>query len=205
MDTPRFLPDADFPAYTYVPGRTPHPVSDPAGHMFGEVPQRAELIVDDWPRCRAYLRGIDLFNHGYYWEAHEDWESLWHAAGRTGSVADFLKGLIKLAAAGVKSLEGSAAGRTRHAARAAELFRHVATSLEPTIRGSEATMMGLSLQQLAAFAEQASEGDRSCQEVDLQAIDSQGVDSRVRPTFPFVLIPEDVESQQTESDNDDDR
>ncbi|TGQ49534.1 DUF309 domain-containing protein, partial [Mesorhizobium sp. M1C.F.Ca.ET.210.01.1.1] len=24
--------------------------------------------------------GIDLFNHGYYWEAHEAWEPLWHAA-----------------------------------------------------------------------------------------------------------------------------
>ncbi|MER9222262.1 DUF309 domain-containing protein [Mesorhizobium sp. M0644] len=23
---------------------------------------------------------IDLINHGYYWEAHEAWEPLWHAA-----------------------------------------------------------------------------------------------------------------------------
>ncbi len=195
MDIPRFLPEIGFPPYTYVPGRTPHPVSDPAGHLFGEEPERAELIVDDWPQCRAYLRGIDLFNHGFYWEAHEVWESLWHAAGRTGPVANFLKGLIKLAAAGVKSLEGSAAGRTRHAARASELFRHVAKSFEPAAHGSEATMMGLSLCQLEAFAEQAVKGDIGC----------RSVDSQVCPTFPFVLIPEDVESQHTESDNDDGR
>jgi predicted metal-dependent hydrolase len=66
---------------------------------------------------------MDLFNHGYYWEAHEAWESLWHAAGRTGPVADFLKGLIKLAAAGVKVAEGNQDGARSHAKRAAELFR----------------------------------------------------------------------------------
>ncbi len=52
--------------------------------MHGEEPQPAELIVDDWLRCRDYLRGIDLFNHGYYWEAHEVWEGLWHTAGHRG-------------------------------------------------------------------------------------------------------------------------
>lgn len=195
MDTPRFLPDVDFPPYTYVPGHTPHPVSDPAGHLFGKEPEQAELIVDDWPRCRTYLRGIDLFNHGYYWEAHEVWESLWHAAGRTGPVADFLKGLIKLAAAGVKSLEGSGAGRTRHAARAAELFRHVSQDLERTAHGSEPTMMGLSLRQLVASAGQVGKSGSSC----------NSVDSRVRPTLPIALIPEPAMSHRTESEDDNDR
>ncbi|MER9856292.1 DUF309 domain-containing protein [Mesorhizobium sp. M0098] len=32
--------------------------------------------------------GIDLFNHGYYyWEAHEAWEPLWHAANEARSTA----------------------------------------------------------------------------------------------------------------------
>jgi len=64
----------------------------------------------NWQASAEYLRGIELFNHGYYWESHEVWESLWHAAGRTGPIADFLKGLIALAAAGVKVREGKAAG-----------------------------------------------------------------------------------------------
>ena len=34
-------------------------------------------------------------------KSHVAWESLWMACGRKGAVADFLKGLIKLAAAGV--------------------------------------------------------------------------------------------------------
>ena len=63
-----------------------------------------------------------LFNAGYYWEAHESWESLWHAHGRRGPTAELLQGLIKLAAAGVKVREGRPAGVRTHASRAARLF-----------------------------------------------------------------------------------
>jgi len=86
----------------------------------------AALVPQSWQDSAEYLFGVDLFNHAYYWESHEAWESLWHVAGRTGPVATFLKGLIKLAAAGVKSREGVIRGVTRHAARAAELFSIVA-------------------------------------------------------------------------------
>ncbi len=75
---PRFLPERAFPPYTYVPGQAPHPIRDPAGHMHGVEPEPAELHVEDWWNCTEYLWGIDLFNHGYYWEAHEVWEGLWH-------------------------------------------------------------------------------------------------------------------------------
>jgi hypothetical protein len=63
-----------------------------------------------------------LFNAGYYWEAHEVWEGLWHANGRRGATADVLKGLIKLAAAGVKVREGQQHGVRTHARRAGESF-----------------------------------------------------------------------------------
>ena len=119
---PRFTPDVPLPPYTFVPGRAPHPVSDPAGHSFGAKPERpAAPDPARWRECRAYLRGLDLFNHGYYWEAHEVWEGLWHACGQTGPIAAFLQGLIKLAAAGVKVREGVPEGVRSHADRAAEL------------------------------------------------------------------------------------
>jgi predicted metal-dependent hydrolase len=63
---------------------------------------------------------VELFNAGYYWEAHEVWEGLWHARGRKGATADLLRGLIKLAAAGVKIREGQEHGVRTHARRAAE-------------------------------------------------------------------------------------
>jgi uncharacterized protein len=129
---PRLVPQEPFPPYAYVSGHFPHPVSDPAGHSHG-MPreQLAPLDPGRWQECRPYLRGLDLFNHGYYWEAHEVWEGLWHACGRTGTLAAFLKGLIKLAAAGVKAREGRPEGVRSHARRAGNLLRAVCEQLEP--------------------------------------------------------------------------
>ncbi|MES2790917.1 MAG: DUF309 domain-containing protein [Planctomycetota bacterium] len=118
-------PDSEvpLPAYTHIPGVTPHPLGDPQGHSFGQV--HAACPAPDWPsllECDLFQHGRRLFNAGYYWEAHEAWEGVWIAVGRAGLVADFVKGLIKLAAAGVKVREGSAVGAQRHLARAEELF-----------------------------------------------------------------------------------
>ena len=126
----RLVPDEPFPPYAFVPGRFPDPTSDPAGHSFGTNPALPSKVgPDQWQACRPYLYGIDLFNGGYYWESHVAWESLWMACGRKGVVADFLKGLIKLAAAGVKALEAKPGGVKSHSSRAAELWRRVIRSL----------------------------------------------------------------------------
>jgi hypothetical protein len=112
-----------------VPGVAPHPTSDPRGHSYGaRHPIVQPLDETSFATNQNYLYAIDLFNHGFYWEAHEEWEGLWHAAGRTGPTADFLKGLIKLAAAGVKLREGRAAGVKQHAQRSAELITLAAAS-----------------------------------------------------------------------------
>ena len=146
--TPRLLQQRPLPPYSYVPGHTPHPVRDPAGHSFGSEPPQAAVAADmDWRDCEPYLWGIDLFNCGFYWEAHESWEAVWLACGRTGRVAALVQGLIKLAAAGVKLREGNARGVCRHAGRACELL------LESVRRDSD-TVWGLSPTQLAMAAEQ---------------------------------------------------
>lgn len=130
----RFLPDEPFPPSPYVPGRTPRPPKDSPGEpSAGEVVLPPPFDPVCWRDSRSFLRGVDLFNGGFYWEAHEEWERLWHAAGRFGPTADFLKGLIKLAAAGVKAYEQRPAGVRRHAQRALELWWPFApqTNLEP--------------------------------------------------------------------------
>lgn len=115
---PRLAPEIPLPPYAYVRGQYPHPTRDRAGHSFGNAPKfRAQPAPDRWEACRPYLYGIDLFNHGYFWEAHEVWEGLWHASGRKGRTADFLKGLIALAAARLKLREGAERGVRQHAAR----------------------------------------------------------------------------------------
>jgi uncharacterized protein len=115
------------PLYTYVPGQTPHPVSDPRGHAFGHQTVPAPPLDPQHPeQSPEWCEAVALFEAGYYWEAHEAWESLWHAAGRSGPVATCLKGLIKWAAAGVKAREGRPEGVRRHGTRALELLRSVA-------------------------------------------------------------------------------
>ena len=110
------------PPYTYVPGRAPHPIGDPRGHGCAGPELSCGCSMDGWMRLESYEWAVRLFNHGYFWEAHESWEELWLLEGRKGPTADFLKALIKLAAAGVKLYEGNLAGVHRHAARAKELL-----------------------------------------------------------------------------------
>ncbi len=101
-----------FPAYRYVPGRTPHPLRDPDGHSAGtgHRPPPVPLDPDAWSASADYLHGIDLFNHGYYWEAHEALEGLWVAAGRETPLGRGLQGLIQIAVGQLKRLQGHGTG-----------------------------------------------------------------------------------------------
>lgn len=140
---PRYAPAISLPPYSYVPGHDlPHPVNDPRGHLYTQAHQAHEppispsvlssLPTDPVSRRHALAAtlaaapewrfALDLLNGGFYWEAHEAWESFWHALGRTTSEALFVQGLIHLAAACVKIREGRPAGVTRHTQRARELL-----------------------------------------------------------------------------------
>jgi hypothetical protein len=110
----------ELPAYSYVPGG---PWPHPSRNSEALVPRAVRAVSDaDWCLSALHRRGIRLFNAGYYWEAHEAWETLWHAEGRKGAIADLLRGLIKLAAAGVKVRERQPHGIVTHAKRAADMF-----------------------------------------------------------------------------------
>jgi len=123
MSRPRWLPEKNFPPYAYLPGRHPHPVRDPMGHSYHvePMPVAAEASLGS----DIFFWGLDLFNHGYYWEAHEAWEGLWQVADRRGQSRTLFKGLILLSAAGVKIREGKHAAAVRHAERAAGLLRRL--------------------------------------------------------------------------------
>jgi hypothetical protein len=110
-----------------VPGGAfPHPKRDPEGHAFGVTEREvAALEPDRWRSNEDYRFGFDLFNRGYYWEAHEVWEDVWNASGRQGTVSEMLKGLIKLAAAGVKVRQGQPSGVVKHASRVIDHFDRV--------------------------------------------------------------------------------
>lgn len=168
----RYAPEIPFPSYTFVPGRQPHPTHSPEGHSFGVEPDDPEPPeLDRWRDSPLYLHGVDLFNYGYYWEAHEAWEGLWHACGHIGRRADFLKGLIKLAAAGVKVREGQMHGVQAHAHGALELFDHVYR-----LWGQD-RFMGLSLLDLMNFA----------RELAAHPFVKSVPDEEISPVFDFYL------------------
>jgi len=176
-DPPRLVPEMPFPSYAFVPGYFPHPLSNPQGHSFGSQLEHYRCPEPtNWQACRPFLRGVDLFNYGYYWEAHEVWEGLWNACGRSGITAGFLKGLIKLAAAGVKFRQGVIKGVHTHSERAAALFCETAASLEK----SEPRYLGLQLSELISFAHTLA---------DCPAIKSGPAPLPVEVVFDFVLSP----------------
>ena len=99
----RYQPGRTFPPYAFLPGRDPHPTRDSRGHSFGrEEPAPPWLPPARWRENADYLWGIDLYNHGFLWEAHEAWEGLWHLAKHDARQAAFLQGLIQCAAASLK-------------------------------------------------------------------------------------------------------
>lgn len=147
-EIPRYQPDFSLPPYAYVPGHHPHPHRHPSGHKMATIPDLpATADLSEWQQNRVYLAGIDLFNHGYYWEAHEQWEALWHLTDRQSAEADFYCGLIKLAASGVKIREGKMRGAQRHAERARNLFDEIVQKYEVPQVG------GLRLHELTGFCD----------------------------------------------------
>jgi predicted metal-dependent hydrolase len=165
----RYAPAIALPPYGYVPGHDlPHPVNDPAGHLFaGERPSHeppiAAGVIAGLPTAPVARRraltavlaanprwryALDLFNGGFSWEAHEAWEGFWLELGRTSPEARFVQGLIHLAAAAVKIREGKPAGVTRHARRARELLGDLAGADDRELLGLRATSLAALLDEL---------------------------------------------------------
>lgn len=165
----------NLPPYTYVPGGPfPHPIREPGGHSFGHrSPAVPPIDEESWRSSEPYLRGIELFHHGYYWEAHEAWEPLWHALGRKGPGADAIKALIKLAAAGVKVREGQPHGVVTHAARAGDL-------LDGVIREVGGRLFGLDLGEVRRFAREVA---------GRPPTDASGEGAAVAVVFDFAIRP----------------
>ena len=93
-----------FPAYRFIPGKAPHPTRDPQGHSYGiEELELESFDPQRWSDCEPYLYGVDLFNHRYWWEAHEAWEQVWKCAGRHTRTGLFLQGLIQISVALLKT------------------------------------------------------------------------------------------------------
>jgi hypothetical protein len=175
LPAPRWLPDRAWPAYAFVPGRWPHPTRHPDGH--GAQGPTVEGVPDParWQEVEPFLWGVDLFNAGFYWEAHEAWEGVWHALGRRGPAADLLVALIRLAAAAIKLREPIPSAVVSHAAKAVVTCDAVSAAL-----AGEDRLWGLSVRGVRAFAAAVRDG---------RAGRCSAPDARVEVVYPFVLWP----------------
>ena len=116
--------DRPFPPYAFVPGGPwPHPTSHPQGHSWGRPHVPVPPIEgDDWRGLARVSRGDRAVQRRLLLGSPR---SLGRPLARPrprGPTADVLKGLIKLAAAGVKVRQGQPHGIVTHARRAAALF-----------------------------------------------------------------------------------
>ncbi len=134
-----------FPPYRFLPGRDPHPKSD-AGHSprsleSGNAP--LWLGPERWRDMPDYLLGVDLYNHGFWWEAHEAWEGLWKAIPRSDISRRFLQGLIQAGACHLQILQRQHEGARR---LRQESFDHFDAVLATLPREPAPVFMGLALQ-----------------------------------------------------------
>ncbi|MCY3000891.1 MAG: DUF309 domain-containing protein [Planctomycetota bacterium] len=138
--TLRYAPERAFPPYAYLPGRDPHPTGDPRGHSYTGTrePPAPYFAAAHWSDNADYLFGADLYNHGFFWEAHEVWEGLWHSAKHDPRQADFLQSLIQCSAACLKIPMQQPAGLEK-------LSTNALTRLERISRETKGSYMGLDL------------------------------------------------------------
>lgn len=106
--------DLPLPPYRFVAGLHPHPLSD-EGHG-APVPEDPAL---------AFAYACDLFDHRYWWEAHEAWEGLWRDAQPGSPDAELLQGLIQGAAGLFKRWTGHPGGAATLIDRACRRLRAV--------------------------------------------------------------------------------
>ena len=95
--------DRPLPEYRHLPFQNAHPFLDEEGHSYGEkLSPPNSFTLENWQSCNDYLYSIDLFNYGFWWEAHERLKQVCIAAGRESETGQFIQGLIQIAAALLK-------------------------------------------------------------------------------------------------------
>ncbi len=125
----RYAPTRAFPPYPFLPGRDPHPTNDPRGHSYGVSESKPPYRPPQrWRENDEYLFGVDLYNHGFLWEAHEAWESVWHPTKHDAVQAELLQGLIQCAAASLKIPMEQPAGLAKLASLGTARLERVAQS-----------------------------------------------------------------------------
>jgi hypothetical protein len=115
------------PPYRFIPKLAPHPIRAPEGHSHGraEEPDSGEA---------GFRHGVDLYNCGCWWEAHEAWEAVWLAAEKASARRAAIQGLIQVANSHLKLEQANARAVARLRGKYSALFA-AAAGLAPRALG----------------------------------------------------------------------
>jgi hypothetical protein len=116
------------PEVAFLPGRTARP-SRAGFELDGTL-----LAPERWRENLIWLHGVDLYNHGFAWEAHEAWEQIW-AASPDPLQKRFLQSLIQAAASALKRALDERSGSRRLAQRACDGLDALSSELSPNFMG----------------------------------------------------------------------
>ena len=83
------------PEAAYIPGKNTRPNPE----FLEKICEQADPVTTDAGSTSnlPWVYGIRLFNGGFYWEAHEVWESVWMKAPPNSREKIFVQGMIHFA------------------------------------------------------------------------------------------------------------
>ena len=90
----------------YIPGETARPTKEPLEEE-GVTPVSLSAVSPH--ENSFFLFAVDLFNHHYFWEAHEAWETIWHLE-KAPELRNLIQGLIQLSGSYLKIIQGNERG-----------------------------------------------------------------------------------------------
>ncbi len=118
----RYCPHLPLPAYRYIPGKgakDEHRQDLPKFEM-------KDFSREHWKESEVYLYGLDLYQHQYFYEAHEVWEELWKHVGPKSEIGKFLQARILMAGAELKKMMSETKPALRMQKRAEEILKELA-------------------------------------------------------------------------------
>lgn len=163
----RHQPDRPFPPYAFVPGLHPHPNRDPKGHSYGHEEVEPQYIPSAaWRENEEYLYGVDLYNHGFFWESHEAWEGLWLKCESVDETQrQFLQALIQLSAATLKIAMKQPTGLEKLAKIGSERLLTIAKDIDGRYMGLDLTAHAKAFKEFAATAPESAD---QCPKIELK-------------------------------------
>ncbi len=126
------------PPHAYVPGVTPRHAEDLFDFLKTGV---VSCALNNLPETAAWQHGMAFLQEGYFWEAHELFESLWMACPPNSAEKLFVQSVIQQANAALKRKMG------QHSA-AEKIARHAQTLHAEAMQRSPERLFGRSFNAL---------------------------------------------------------